>query len=201
MPIISIAVLILFQRSILRPWKKLNSLQFLPSLAGWQCFLHTDYQSLNGKAALGRKISCLGLQQPVAITDDNRTGDTNQTGNVTISRSYVNIQNRILVWTNNSCTFLGKCRTLIRSKIHIDIYVTGGWGGGRGAVGGRQDLDVRSMFRIEFSIFQWSIRWLTLFWIRLCILKPRKKPDIISMKKFFIKNKVAKESKACKNVR
>ena len=70
MPIISIAVLILFQRSILRPWKKLNSLQFLPSLAGWQCFLHTDYQSLNGKAALGRKISCLGLQQPVAITDD-----------------------------------------------------------------------------------------------------------------------------------
>ena len=70
MPIISIAVLILFQRSILRPWKKLNSLQFLPSLAGWQCFLHTHYQSLNGKAALGRKIFCLGLQQPVAITDD-----------------------------------------------------------------------------------------------------------------------------------
>ena len=144
------------------------------------------------------------LSWPSTTCCDNwwyRTGDTNQTGNVTISRSYVNIQNRILVWTNNSCTFLGKCRTLIRSKIHIDIYVTGGWGGGGGAVGGRQDLDVRSMFRIEFSIFQWSIRWLTLFWIRLCILKPRKKPGIISMKKFFIKNKVAKESTACKNVR
>ena len=42
----------------------------------------------------------------------------------------------------------------IRSKIHLDIWVRGGGGGGGGAVGGRQDLDVRSMFRIEFSIFQ-----------------------------------------------
>ena len=33
--------------------------------------------------------------------------------NVTISRSSVNIQNRILVWDNNSCTYLGKCGSLV----------------------------------------------------------------------------------------
>ena len=44
---------------------------------------------------------------------------------------------------NNSYTYLGKCGSLFWSKICIDIYVTGGGG---------QDLDVKSTFRIEFSI-------------------------------------------------
>ena len=50
MPIISIAVLIWFKRSISRAWKKLNS--------------------LNRNASSWRKFSCLGLKQSFAIAHD-----------------------------------------------------------------------------------------------------------------------------------
>ena len=48
------------------------------------------------------------------------------------------------------------------------------WWGANG-VGRSQDLDIGSMFRTEFSFFEWPIRCFTLLWIRLCIWKPRQK--------------------------
>ena len=69
-PFFSITVLILFKRSILRAWKKLNLFQFFPSLAKLQVFSTISLSSLNRKAALGRNFSYLCLQQSIAIAHD-----------------------------------------------------------------------------------------------------------------------------------
>ena len=70
MPIISIAVLVLIQRSTLRAWKKLNSFKFFPSLSKTQVSSTLSLSSSNREAAPGTKFSRLRLQQSVAIADD-----------------------------------------------------------------------------------------------------------------------------------
>ena len=57
MPIISIAVLVLFQRSILRDREKLNSFQIFLSFTRFQVFSTISESSLNRKAPLKRKFS------------------------------------------------------------------------------------------------------------------------------------------------
>ena len=104
MPIISIAVLVLFQRSILRDREKLNSFQLFLSFTRFQVFSTISKSSLNRKAPLKRKFSWLGLQQNVAIADD--IVQEIWIKRVMFSRSSVNIQNRILVWVNNSFSYL-----------------------------------------------------------------------------------------------
>ena len=70
MPIISIAVLVLIQRSILRAWKKLRSFQFFLSLTRLLVFSTLSLFSSYRKVALGRKFSRFGLQQSVATAGD-----------------------------------------------------------------------------------------------------------------------------------
>ena len=104
MPITSIAVLVLLQRSILRDREKLNSFQLFLSFTRFQVFSTISESSLNRKVALKRKFSWLGLQQSVAIADD--IVQEIWIKRVMFSRSSVNIQNRILVWVSNSFSYL-----------------------------------------------------------------------------------------------
>ena len=59
MPIISVAVLILFQISILRTWKKLSSFHFFPVLLDFRCFLHSHYLCWIRKQHWGRSFLVL----------------------------------------------------------------------------------------------------------------------------------------------
>ena len=76
MPIIYTAVLILFQRSFLRAWKKLNSFQLfpvsrdfyvifflkqLPEILSWDKDQSREIQSPDGDPALGNKTPSLNL--------------------------------------------------------------------------------------------------------------------------------------------
>lgn len=63
--------------------------------------------SLKRKAALGSKFSYLGIQQSVGIADD--IVQVIWIKQTMLEFHCVNIQNRHLVWLNNSYTYLEKC--------------------------------------------------------------------------------------------
>ena len=50
--------------------KKVKFISFFPSLSRFKMFSTLSLSLLNTKAALGKKFSCLGLQQSVKIADD-----------------------------------------------------------------------------------------------------------------------------------
>ena len=118
MPNISVEVIIFFQRSIFRAWKKLNSFQLFLSLARLQVFSKLSLSSFNRNAAMWRKFSFLDVQQSVSIPDDIVQA-------IWIKRLMLQFQvlpiYSNLLWVNYSYTYLGKFRTLLWSKIYTDV--------------------------------------------------------------------------------
>ena len=117
-PFISIAVLIFFQRSVLRGWEKLSSFQLFPSFPRLQVFSTLSLSSLTRKQHLGSGGGGGFLSWSSRIRCDSwqyRASEMNGTSwncnitrlNVTISRSSINMQTRSLVSVNNSYIFRG----------------------------------------------------------------------------------------------
>ena len=117
MPFISIAVLILFQRPVLRGWEKLSSFQLFPSFPRLQVFSTLSLSSLTRKQHLGSGGGGFLSWSSIIHCDSWRylASEMNGTSwncnitrlNVTISRSSINMQTRSLVWVNNSYIFRG----------------------------------------------------------------------------------------------
>ena len=116
-PFISIAVLIFFQRSVLRGWEKLSSFQLFPSFPRLQVFSTLSLSSLTRKQHLGSggggflswssRIRCDSWQYRASEMNGTSWNCNITRLNVTISRSSINMQTRSLVWVNNSYIFRG----------------------------------------------------------------------------------------------
>ena len=114
---ISISIGLYFKDQSWELKKKKTCFNFFSVSQDYRCFLQSRY--LLWTAALWRKFSCLGLQLSVWIADDI-------VQMIRIKRVMSQFQEvlslyKVLVWVDNSYTYLGKCRTLLWPKTYIDV--------------------------------------------------------------------------------